>query len=74
MTILSHNFNDATTDQNIFGMPLSELSAESIILPINTQIYFGVLHLKLQLILSSRMDYFVHSYLVPNYSTSKNEI
>lgn len=47
---LFYNFNDATTDQNIFGMSLLRLSAEST----NTQIYFAILHSKLKMILSSR--------------------
>lgn len=67
---LFYNFNDATTDQNIFGKSLLRLSAEST----NTQIYFAIPQSKLKMILSSRSNCCVHSNLVSSYSASRNQI
>ena len=67
---LFYNFNDATTDQNIFGMSVLRLPAEFT----NKQIYFSIPPSKLKMILSSRSNYSVHSNLVSNYSASRNQI
>lgn len=55
-------------------MPLLKLFAESIIPSKNTQIYLVVLRLKLNLILFSSSNYFFHSNLASDYSTSENQI
>lgn len=68
-----HNFNDATIYQNILGMSLLKPSSEPIIPSKTHTNLFCCASLKIKMV-PSRSNYFVHSNLVSNNPTSKNQI